>query len=201
MLENFHWHWGRENNQGTGHRINGEEFGLELHFLTVIQGVSLSNRSQIDTSRDGLVSVISVLAEADDSAQIAGTVWEKLNVSAVTGADNSTPVTGLSYRSVLPANREYYYYPGSQVLPPCLEFAHWFVMKDRIKVPSAFLDLLRTVRNFDNQPITLNNRDAQPLSLNGRIVYTAGAANSKPAISGFILTLLLSIYAIGALVL
>ena len=35
-------------------------------------------------------------------------------------------------------------------------------------MPRPFLEQLRTVRNFNDEPITLNNRDAQPL--NGRIV-------------------------------
>ena len=35
-------------------------------------------------------------------------------------------------------------------------------------MPRPFLEQLRTVRNFNDEPIALNNRDAQPL--NGRIV-------------------------------
>ncbi len=163
-LLNFHLHWGRENDHGTGHRINGEEFGLEFHFVTLLQGEGLVNLS--NTSLGDLISVISVLAEVDDTAEISG-VWEKLNISAIIGAGNSTAVTGLSYPSVLPENRHNYYYPGSQTSPPCYEFVQWFVLQNRIKVPRPFLEQLRTVRNYDG-PITLNNRDAQPL--NGRIV-------------------------------
>ena len=100
-LLNFHLHWGRENDQGTGHRINGEEFGLEFHFVTLLQGEGLVNLG--NTSRGDLISVISVLAEVDDIAEISG-VWEKLNISAIIGAGNSTAVTGLSYPSVLPEN-------------------------------------------------------------------------------------------------
>ena len=103
-----------------------------------------------------------------DTAEISG-AWEKLNISAIIGAGNSTAVTGLSYPSVLPENRDYYY--TIQVLktsPPHYEFVQWFVLQNRIKVPRPFLEQLRTVRNFNDEPITLNNRDAQPL--NGRIV-------------------------------
>ena len=164
-LLNFHLHWGRENDQGTGHRINGEEFGLEFHFVTLLQGEGLVNLS--NTSLGDLIPVISVLAEVDDTAEISG-VWEKLNISAIIGAGNSTAVTGLSYPSVLPENSDYYYYPGSQTSPPRYEFVQWFVLQNRIKVPRPFLEQLRTVRNFNDEPITLNNRDAQPL--NGRIV-------------------------------
>ena len=163
-LLNFHLHWGRENDQGTGHRINGEEFRLEFRFVTLLQGEGLVNLG--NTSRGDLISVISVLAEVDDTAEISG-AWEKLNISAIIGAGNSTAVTGLSYSSVLPKNRDYYY-PGSQTSPPCYEFVQWFVLQNRIKVPRPFLEQLRTVRNFNDEPITLNNRDAQPL--NNRIV-------------------------------
>ena len=133
--------------------------------MTLLQGEALVNLS--NTSRGDLISVISVLAEVDDTAEISG-VWEKLNISAIVGAGNSTAVTGLSYPSVLLENRDYNYYPGSQTSPPCYEFVQWFVLQNRIKVPRPFLEQLRTVRNFNDEPITLNNRDAQPL--NGRIV-------------------------------
>ena len=80
--------------------------------MTLLQGEALVNLS--NTSRGDLISVISVLAEVDDTAEISG-VWEKLlNISAIIGAGNSTAVTGLSYPSVLPENRDYNYYPGSQ---------------------------------------------------------------------------------------
>ena len=134
--------------------------------MTLLQGEGLVNLS--NTSRGDLISVISVLAEVDDTAEISG-AWEKLNISAIIGAGNSTAVTGLSYPSVLPENRDYYY--TIQVLktsPPHYEFVQWFVLQNRIKVPRPFLEQLRTVRNFNDEPITLNNRDAQPL--NGRIV-------------------------------
>ncbi len=193
-LLNFHMHWGRENDQGTGHRINGEEFGLEFHFVTVLQGESLVNTST--STRGDLISVISVLAEVDDNAEISG-VWEKLNVSAVIEAGSSTPVSGLSYPSVLPESKAYYYYPGSQSSPPCLEFVQWFVLQNRIKVPRPYLELLRTVLNFNNDTITLNNRDAQPL--NGRIAYAVDDDSSavKPVASVIALSslaLLISVY-------
>ena len=187
-LLNFHLHWGRQDNQGTGHRINGEEFGFEFHYVTVKQGASLVNLSS--TSPDDTIAVISVLAEVDDS-EISG-VWEKLNVSAITGAGDTIAVTGLSYPSVLPDNRDYYYYPGSQTSPPCYEFVQWFVLKNRITVPRLFLEQLRTVRNSDDELITLNNRDAQPL--NGRTVYTAGA--EKPAASAVVFSIIMLIYAL-----
>ena len=135
-LLNFHLHWGRENDQGTGHRINGEEFRLEFHFVTLLQGEGLVNLS--NTSRGDLISVISVLAEVDDTAEISG-AWEKLNIFVIIGAGNSTAVTGLSYPSVLPENRDYNYYPGSQTSPPRYEFVQWFVLQNRIRSAKTFL--------------------------------------------------------------
>ncbi len=85
--------------------------------MTLLQGEGSVNLS--NTSRGDLISVISVLAEVDDTAEILG-VWEKLNISAIIGAGNSTAVTGLSYPSVLPENSDYYYYQGSQNEPTLL---------------------------------------------------------------------------------
>ena len=183
-LLNFHIHWGPSNSQGTGHRVNGEESALEFHFVTLLQGQSLVNVS--NTTRADLLSVISVLAEADDSVPISG-IWAKLNASAITGAGDSIAVTGVSYTSVLPDNLDYYYYSGSQCSPPCYEVVQWFVLENRIKVPSAFVEQLRTVRDSNDMLITLNNRDAQPV--NDRTVYRGGAV--KPVASAFMLSILI----------
>ena len=185
-LLNFHVHWGPSNSQGTGHRVNDAEFALEFHFVTVLRGASLANISSA-TPAD-IISVIAVLAEADNSADISG-IWEKLNASAIIGAGDSIAVTGVSYTSVLPDNLNYYYYSGSQCSPPCYEVVQWFVLENRIKVPSTFVDQLRTLRGSNDTLITLNNRDAQPV--NDRTVYRGRASAVKPIASAFMLSILI----------
>ena len=182
-LLNFHMHW------ASGHEIDGKEFGVELHFVTAKLGADLTTLD--NTTEDATITVISVLAEADDSMAISGTVWELLDASRVTNASDSISVTGLSYPMVLPESKSYYYYMGSQTSPPCEEFVHFFVMKDTIPIPSTYLEQLRTVRFDSGELILSNHRDAQPL--NGRTVLLHnGAAQNIEQATGLIVLLILA---------
>ena len=142
-LLQFHMHWGPQNDNGTGHQINGQRFAVEFHFACAKMGADLSNLGP-DTPSD-TIAVISLLAEADDSMPISG-VWEKLNPTMVINRNDSINVTGISYSSILPENRNYFFYEGGQTSPGCYEFVQWFVLHDRIQVPSGWMDQLRTTR-------------------------------------------------------
>ena len=168
ILRNVHFHWGPEDNNGTGHQFDGESFGVELHFVTTREGADLSNLGP-DTE-DASVAVISVLAEAVDRP-ITG-VWDELDPTMVIDDGNSSDVSGISWSMLLPNNRNYYYYRGSQTSPGCWEFVHWFVMRNTIPVPSDYLAQLRMTRFDSGDLITLNHRPVQPL--NDRTVYRGG---------------------------
>ena len=173
-LLNFHLHWGPQDDNGTGHQIDGQRFGVEFHFVTAKLGANLTNFGP-DTPGD-TISVISVLAEADDSMPISG-VWETLNPTMVTNAGDVINVTGITYPMVLPENRDYYYYEGSQTSPGCWEFVQWFVLRERIPVPSQYLAQLRTTRFDSGELILLNRRNVQPLF--DRTVYTLPTSGTQ----------------------
>ena len=183
-LTNFHLHWGPEDNNGTGHQIDGQRFGVEFHYVTIKAGANLTNLGP-DTPGD-TIAVISVLAEADENMPISG-VWAKLDPTMVTNAGDVINVTGISYPMVLPESRDYYYYEGSQTSPGCWEFVQWFVMQNRIRVPSAYLAQLRTTRFDNGEFITLNRRNVQPLF--DRTVYTISGMEAKLAMKPVLILL------------
>ena len=174
---NFHMHWGPQDNNGTGHQINGEQFGLEFHFVNVradlIPTFSFGPGLPQDT-----ISVICVLAEAVDEP-ISGP-WAKLDPTRVTNANDSIPITDFDFQMVLPENKDYYYYPGGTTSPGCYEFVHWFVLKERIQVPSAYVAQLRTTRFDSGELVMLNRRNVQDLA--GRTVLTLGSVGQAASV-------------------
>lgn len=122
-------------------------------------------------------------------------VWAQLDPTRVTDSGETFSVSDLLYSDLLPESRDYYYTPGGFTSPPCLEIVQWFVLKERIQVPSAYLEQLRTMRFDDGSLMLTNHRDAQPL--NDRTVYTvpaAGAVKQAASLVVLISTFIVSSY-------
>jgi carbonic anhydrase len=64
---------------------------------------------------------------------------------------------------LMPANKGYFYYPGSLTTPPCSEVVSWYVLKNPIQASSKQISAIQQI-------ISENNRPAQPLS--GRTIVS-----------------------------
>lgn len=85
--------------------------------------------------------------------------------------NTSVKVTGFRFDQLLPSNRDYYFYKGSFTSPPCYEIVGWFVMKNRITVPGAYLNELRKAE-CGGELLGFNFRT--PQELGDRVVTTVG---------------------------
>lgn len=161
-VQQFHFHWGEEEGEGSEHRVDGKQTELEIHFVQFKEG-------ETDTSARDFISVIAVRADVDEDAPLTGP-WQQLDAYAVQGFENSIVVKNFRFDSLLPDNLDYWFYEGSLTTPPCSETVAWFVLKEKITVPGAYLDLLRGVEEDEEGTLlTFNFRDAQKLG--DRTVY------------------------------
>lgn len=162
-LQEFHMHWAKYDGDGTDHRINGCQNEVEIHFVHIKQRAT--NVGQV-----GYYAVVAVMAEVNDDESFLGP-WKLLDPAAVQKYKSEKAITGLILNQLLPVFKNYYFYKGSLTTPPCSETVHWYVMKQRIRVPRQFVDRLRQVeKNSDGAVIGFNNRDLQ--NLGGRPIYT-----------------------------
>ena len=152
-LQEVRFHWGSTPAKGSEHRVNGTQYAAEIHFVHLKQGSSPS-----DTAGDTF-SVVSVLCDYVPEMATTG-VWSDL-ILASPGAQQR-PVSYITYADLLPANRDYYQYRGSNTTSPHIENVQWFVAQNTIDIPGGFLTTLRQV-----QPS--NCRGIQ--NLNGRSVF------------------------------
>lgn len=169
-LQQLHMHWGSTTGEGSEHRINGNQAELEIHFVLLKQG------------NDDEYSVIAVLGYIDVDAPITGP-WAQLNVTAVQPYLNYTSVSDFQFDQLLPDNLEYLYYEGSLTTPPCTEAVAWFVLKERIAVPGAYLDLLRGVEDEQGTLVTFNFRMEQ--AIGDRVVMVKGSGTIPIVYTGF----------------
>ena len=152
-LLQFHLHWGGMTGTGSEHLIDGRRSELEVHFVHGRIGSRVAGSE---------FAVVGVLADVRDDP-VSG-VWETLQVSGIREPSNSTAIMNFILSSLLPADRDYYHLPGSLTTPQCDESVQWFVLKDRITVPAAYLTALRGINSAAGTPLTHNFREPQLLS-------------------------------------
>ena len=169
-LQQFHFHWGSTSTQGSEHTVDGGMYSGELHFVT--------RKTTGDATDDDAYTVMSVLLESDSSLSVTGS-WLELYNNIPTDYEDINSVSGLDVTEFLPTSMNYYHYEGSLTTPACSEVVQWFVLKNPVSVPSAFLEALRTtVNDEDGDTLTKNYRETQ--DLNGRevMIKTSSAVST-----------------------
>lgn len=180
----FHMHWGTTTGTGSEHLVSGEAEELEIHFVH-------RNRNQPDVNASDAFAVVAVLGRVDEDAELTNP-WYQLNASAVEGYEEAINITGFRFDQLLPDNLEYYHYMGSLTTPACSEVVAWYVLRNTITVPGAFLEQLRRVEGTDGEVLGFNFR--MPQDLNNRPITTNSQRITKPLIP---LIMVLSLILIG----
>jgi carbonic anhydrase len=141
QLVQFHFHTPSE------HRLQGEEFPMELHFV---------HRNAV-----GELAVVGVFLREGAANPVLQEIWDHIpsGLAAHEVAGEIDP------EDLLPADHDYYRYAGSLTTPPCTEGVRWHVMHQPVDVSAAQVDEFRAI-------FPLNARPLQPL--NGRPVLTEG---------------------------
>ena len=159
-FKEFHFHWGRYNNKGSEHTVNGGSYSGEMHL------VFTGKRYKVT-----YYSVIAVFLQAHNVRNM-DRKWRKLYNNIPYGYNQINRATGIKLSSYLPLNKDYYMYSGSLTTPPCTERVLWFVMKTPISVPQQFLESLRRIKadHNTNRRLTTNHRYTQPFNNRPRVL-------------------------------
>ena len=152
-FKEFHFHWGKNNKEGSEHTVNGRSYSGEMHL------VFTGKRKRVT-----YYSVIAVFLKAHNPKNMYGK-WKKLYNKIPYGYDQQKSVRGIKLNDYLPRNRDYYRYQGSLTTPPCTERVLWLVMKKPIPVPIKFLNSLRKMKaDRGTKKLTTNHRNIQPFN-------------------------------------
>ena len=184
VVQQFHFHWGRNRTEGSEHTVDGEEYAAEIHFVSLKEGLP-------GNSTDGdAYSVVGVFCEEDDSVSENG-IWSELMVPK--GYQECITINETNVKDLLPENLDYYYYEGSLTTPPCTEVVQWFVLKNPIKCPSSYVRKLRDVDDSANQNITYNFRE--PQAVGQRVITEYKGSDGFKTTASVALLLLLALIA------
>jgi carbonic anhydrase len=144
-LVQFHFHAASE------HTIDGDHDPLEIHF--------------VHRSAEGKLAVVGVMLEtgAENPAYIP--VFQ--NLPPAEQEPVGIPGVTVDASQMLPAQREYWTYPGSLTTPPCSEGVTWLVMDTPVQVSGGQIAAFTSIYANNARPVQpLNSRSfVVPLTL------------------------------------
>ncbi len=138
-LLQFHFHALSE------HTVDGKHFPLEAHF--------------VHKNNDTDYAVLGVFFTEGESNPL---LHKYIGNFPKTKGEFKSDET-FSIESVLPKNKEYYYYKGSLTTPPCSEVVNWYVLKQTQTASKDELEKFAEILHNNYRPV---------MPLNERKVYT-----------------------------
>lgn len=137
-LKQFHFHTPSE------HQVNGETFGMELHF--------------VHKDANGALAVVGVLLrETDVDNPAFADIFARL--PAEKGEPEPTELT-INAADLLPVERLFTTYVGSLTTPPCSQGVRWLVLSEPVALSSAQIDAFAAIFALNARPVQdLNTRD------------------------------------------
>lgn len=174
-----HFHWGQENDRGSEHTIEENDYPLEMHL------VHYSTRYKVEEALkkpDGL-AVLAVLFELskEDNKELAAVI-NTLDDIIEQGEDEDVKEE-FDLDDLLPDDTlPYYRYEGSLTTPPCYESVIWTIFKHTQHISERQLNQFRALKEKsdgdDDEQLEDNFRPTQ--DLNGRVVKISSDTGDKP---------------------
>ncbi|ESO96282.1 hypothetical protein LOTGIDRAFT_202179 [Lottia gigantea] len=186
-LDQFHFHWGSANTNGSEHTINGNAYPMEVHFVHFKD--SLGSLGAAVSEPEGL-AVLGFFFEINgtDNTVLDNIIDHLANITDPSGSSEVVLDTQI-LEDLLPSKlANFYRYSGSLTTPPCSETVVWTVFEDTIKISSSqmakFRDMLSSEVDGQNNTINLQNNYRPVQLLHSRKVYSSHNINSASSLKG-----------------
>lgn len=186
-LDQFHCHWGMNDDEGSEHTVDNKYYSAEIHFVHYNME-KYHTMSKAARHPDGLV-VMSVFLDAQtghrNHAELEKIVSQLKSVTLK--GEHAIIRQAVRIENLLPTDKSYWSYQGSLTTLPYFESVTWFVLKHPIKCSAAQIKKFRNLKSSLRQDdevgtnIKSNHRKTQPL--NGRTIVnydeTSGSSRSS----------------------
>lgn len=163
-LEQFHLHWGSQDNKGSEHTIDGKSYAAELHLVHYNASKYKTFAEAVDKP-DGL-AVLGIMIKVGTEHQAFKMITDHVSEVAKSGSDIKVPST-FDPTFLLPGNTsQYWTYLGSLTTPPLYESVQWIVFKEVVEYSKDQMAKLRSLIDSEGHKMQDNYRP--PLPLQGR---------------------------------
>jgi carbonic anhydrase len=149
QLTQFHFH------RPSEEYVNGKAYDMVLHLMH--QGT------------DGAIVGVAVFLKAGASNPVIQQIWDHMPAHE---GQRAVPGLKLNPGALLPTDRAYYSYRGSQTAPPCTEGVRWYVLKAPVEISRQQIAAFAALYPHDVRP---------PQPLNGRTVLESDWPRARSA--------------------
>ena len=173
-LAQFHFHWGRINEEGSEHVVDGRRGCGEVHFVFIN---TKYERSRFALNHADGVIVLGYMLSLETKS-VFDEIFKYIPLIKV----NKDEVKDVSLQASeffqdKHKIREFFVYQGSLTTPPCQESVTWFLSSLPLGISQEQLSLLRSQRVDKHTQLKHNFRPLQPL--NGRTVFRISCKYSQ----------------------
>lgn len=182
-LEQLHFHWGRDDNEGSEHTVAGVAYPLELHFVHYNSYVYESFGDAVASGNQDALLVVGVFFDVyvndpNNATALSGFLPLLNDHENFTAGDEGEVELSLSelVSDLGSEERKFWLYAGGLTTPGCNEIVTWVVMKEPVAISEEVLEALRgVVGDYDNGkgPVSIAPNFRPTQSLVGREVFDA----------------------------
>ena len=129
-LVQFHFH------RPSEEHIDGKQFDMVVHL--------------VHKDLEGRLAVVAVLLERGSAQAVVQSVWNNLPLEK---GDEVAARNPLNLNELLPAERRYFTYMGSQTTPPCSEGVLWMVMKQPVPISAEQIGIFARLYPMNARPL------------------------------------------------
>jgi len=164
QVAQFHLHWGKDNNSGSEHRINGKMYAAELHIVHWNSELFKSVGDAI--SQDQGLCVLGMFLTVGKEHAGLKAMTDKLKDIQYSG-DSIDLKDGFDPATLLPKDLgSYYTYLGSLTTPPLYESVTWVVFKEPLEVSEEQMNAFRSLNEISKG----GSVEAEAADFGGKIV-------------------------------
>lgn len=146
----FHFHWGKNDNEGSEHLIDGKQYSAELHIVNWNSELYSSATEAINSKKhDGLV-VFGILLKVGKENPEINCFLPALKTASEKGTCENIE-NYLNIQNLMPQNLDYFTYKGSLTTPPFTECVQWIVFKNPIEASREQFNHFRNLNRYSDE--------------------------------------------------
>ncbi|XP_060586826.1 carbonic anhydrase 13-like isoform X2 [Ruditapes philippinarum] len=165
-LEQFHLHWGSNDDHGSEHMIDGQSYAAELH-LVHWNSTKYSNFNEAVNQPDGLAVLGIMIQSGAENTGFKDMVDTIRNVKK--SGQTCQVLKSFNPKVLLPENtKEFWTYHGSLTTPPCYESVQWIVLRQPVQYSPNQLQALRSLLFTECEGECIVDNYRPPMPIGGR---------------------------------
>ncbi|KAL8581121.1 hypothetical protein ACOMHN_033569 [Nucella lapillus] len=172
-LAQFHLHWGRQDDRGAEHTVDGKVYSAELH-LVHWNSSRYKSFGEAVTQQNGL-AVLCMFIKVDKAHKGFERISSQLS-KAICKGDDCNLTADFDPTCLLPEDTtRFWTYHGSLTTPPCYESVQFILFQEDISFSAEQMNALRSLHFGDNNSACMVDNFRPTCNLGGRTVLASFA--------------------------